>query len=239
VHFWWALVEDLNVQIAAAEALITDEELSRSRRFYFERGRREYLATRVLERTVLSRYGFVDPTEWRFRPTPHGRPEIVGPAKAPRLRHNLSNADGIVACVIATADFEVGVDVEDVSRPAPLEIADRFFAASEVQALRALLPETQTRRFFDYWTLKESYIKARGLGLTIPLEQFSFALDSSAPVRIAFDPGIADDPAWWEFCQIQPIGSYLAAVAVRRPPGARVNLVVRRIPLAMGSISSD
>jgi 4'-phosphopantetheinyl transferase len=202
VHFWWALVDDLD----AGEALLGKEEVARWRSFHFERDRREFLATRALERTVLSRYA---------------------PA---RLRYNLSSSDGIVACVVAMTDVEVGVDVENADRPAPLDVAEGSFAASELAALRALAPEAQPRRFFEYWTLKESYVKARGLGLAIPLDQFAFVLDPGAPIGVTFTSRLTDDAAWWEFRQIQPIRNYLAAIAVRRPPGAGVDLVVRRAP---------
>ena len=84
----------------------------------------------------------------------------------------------------------MGVDVEDTERSGEtVEIADQFFSPLEAAALRALPADRQRARFFDYWTLKEAYIKARGMGLAIPLEQFSFLLDDwPAPIRVAFDP---------------------------------------------------
>jgi 4'-phosphopantetheinyl transferase len=206
VQFWWALVDDLEADVAAGEALLTEQEVARYRRFQFERDRRAFLARRALERTVLARHA---------------------PA---RPRQNLSGSDGLVACVISTADVELGVDVENADRPAPLDIAERALAPSELAALRALPRETQPRRLFEYWTLKESYVKARGLGLAIPLDQVAFVLDPGAPIGVTFDPRLEDDVAWWEFRRIEPFRNYLAAVAVRRPPGAGVDLVVRRAP---------
>jgi 4'-phosphopantetheinyl transferase len=228
VHLWWATVDDLDVE--AASSFITDEERARHLRFHFERSRLEFLATRALERTTLSHYAPIHPADWRFAANPHGRPEIVGPSR-PHLHYNLANSHGLVACAVASANLEVGVDVESAARSESVGVADRYFAASEVAALRALPPEAQPRRFLDYWTLKESYIKARGLGLAIPLGHFAFSLE--APIRIAFEPMLPDDPAWWQFWQVEPTSGYLAAVAVRRPPGTRVDLVVRRASLAV------
>lgn len=188
MHFWWALVDDLEADVAAGEALLSSEEVARYRRFHFERDRREFLARRTLERTVLA---------------------SLAPA---RPRYNLSGSDGLVACVVATADVEVGVDVENADHPAPPDIAD------------GSLPPGS---FFEHWTLKEAYAKARRLGLAIPLDRVAFALD---PIGVTFDPRLGDDPAWWEFRQLRPIGNYVAAVAVRRPPGVDVELVVRRAP---------
>jgi len=94
----------------------------------------------------------------------------------------------MVACLIAPSQ-ESGIDVENVERPGEtIEVADRYFSCFESAALRALPVEAQHRRFFEYWTLKEAYIKARGLGLSLPLEQFSFHIEADRPVRISFDP---------------------------------------------------
>src|SRR6185295_18612851 len=120
-------------------------------------------------RTTLSHYAAVDPTAWQFARNRRGRPEISGPLGVAPLRFNLSNTAGLIACLV-TLGVDVGVDVEDTHRRGEtVRIANRFFSASEVAALEALPPERQRQRFFEYWTLKESYIKARGMGLAIPL----------------------------------------------------------------------
>src|SRR5690606_16766306 len=108
------------------------------------------------------------------------------------------------------------VDVENVRRRAPLDVADTFFAPAEVAALRALPLEQQPQRFFEYWTLKESYIKARGLGLLIPLDQFAFHLEDDRLPRIEIDPRQQDDPAVCQFAHVRPTDEHLVALCVRR-----------------------
>ena len=104
----------------------------------------------------------------------HGRPEILDrPAGVPDLRFNLSHTDGLIACAV-TIGREVGVDVEHVGRRLTHDIAGRFFAPREVADLKSLPVAEQPRVFFDYWTLKEAYIKARGFGLALPLGDFAF-----------------------------------------------------------------
>jgi 4'-phosphopantetheinyl transferase len=216
VHLYIARPEELTAPAAIAryEAMMAPEERARQARFVFARHRHEYLVTRALVRTVLSRYANVAPAGWRFRANEYGRPEIDMPASAgvPPLRFNLSNTDGMVVCGV-TLDREIGVDVEPLDRPVPLEVADRYFAPSEVAELRAQPAAAQPRRFLDYWTLKESYIKARGMGLSIPLDQFALTIDA-AVIRITFTREIADDPARWRFAQVAPAGRHLVAVAV-------------------------
>ncbi|UEM24977.1 4'-phosphopantetheinyl transferase superfamily protein (plasmid) [Skermanella mucosa] len=205
-------------------ALLAPEEINRYRRYLNDRARHEYLVTRALVRTVLSRYADVPPAAWRFRANAHGRPEIAGPALPglsglSGLEFNLSNTNGMVACAVA-ADREIGIDVENLERAGDLmEIAGRFLAPAEVADLRSLPPAGRTRRFFTYWTLKEAYIKARGLGLSIPLDRF--AIDPADPtrIRIAFEPDLEDDAARWSFATFQPTGNHLMAVAAGRKPG--------------------
>ena len=92
------------------------------------------------------------------------------------------------------------MDCEDAQRRSgDIAIAERFFAPTEVQALRAVPTAEQHDRFFDYWTLKEAYIKARGMGLAIPLGSFAFSLGPGGAVSIAIDPSQNDDPTSWQF----------------------------------------
>jgi 4'-phosphopantetheinyl transferase len=121
----------------------------------------------------------------------------VDPIHASPLRFNLSHTEGLV--VLAVAGSDVGVDVEWLDRKGrTVELADRYFAPAEATALRALPTDQQRDRFFDLWTLKESYIKARGLGLAIPLASFAFSGFEGPGLRVTVDPAHADrlDAAW-------------------------------------------
>ncbi|MEJ7729054.1 MAG: 4'-phosphopantetheinyl transferase superfamily protein [Polyangiaceae bacterium] len=228
VHVWYAFTDELEQPeiTEACERLLNDEERARHQRLLIDRVRHEHLVTRALARTSLSRYAPVAPEDWVFVKNEWGRPEVQAPAEARWLRFNLSNTRGLVAIAV-TRDLEVGVDVEFVERRTePLAIADRFFSESEVRALHGQVgEEAQRERFFAYWTLKEAYIKARGMGLAIPLGQFSFHLDESGPERITFGPEIEDDPQRWHFWRHRPSATHRVAVAV---PDVRARVRVRR-----------
>lgn len=178
---------------------------------------------RKLVRQVLSRYADVAPDEWTFAADEHGRPRVVGSALGD-IDFNLSHSETLAVCAIARG--AVGVDVEDLARPAPLDVAARFFAPSEAQALLAEPAERQSRRFYEYWVLKESYGKARGLGLRLPLDRFAFDLRDTATPRVSFASPIDDDEARWWFALVEPTAHHVAAVA-KRDPSPSPRLVVR------------
>ncbi|PYN81445.1 MAG: 4-phosphopantetheinyl transferase [Candidatus Rokuibacteriota bacterium] len=215
VDLWYWDDDEIGVALRAAHAaLMTAEERDRYERFRFERDRRLFLATRVLVRTVLGRYVSVASADWRFAAGVHGKPYVAHPRLTPPIHFNLANTTGLIACVVSVAHEAVGVDVErtqELTEAMPL--AERYFAASEVQALRALPAAEQPRRFVAYWTLKESYIKARGLGLALPLDQFSFRVDDGR-IRVDFDPRLADDPTRWRFSLLDMSPQHVLAVSV-------------------------
>ena len=214
------LVETANAaardKLDSYQALLSTDERERMARLVFDRDRRAFVFTRALVRTMLSRYAAVAPTDWRFVENVHGRPEILArPTGTPDLRFNISHTDGLIACAV-TIGREVGVDVEHIGRQVTHDIAGRFFAAEEVTDLRALPPDDQQRIFFDYWTLKEAYIKARGFGLALPLGEFAFKLRPPEPPAITFEPSLHDDPSTWQFMQDWPTPQHRLGLAVRR-----------------------
>lgn len=210
---------DAQARLDAYRTLLTADEHERMARFVFERDRHAFLLTRALVRTMLSRYAPVAPADWRFIANAHGRPEILDrPPGVPDLRFNISHTDGLIACAV-TIGREVGVDVEHVGRQLLHDVAGRHFAPKEVADLRSLPAAEQDRVFFDYWTLKEAYIKARGFGLALPLGDFAFTLDPPRPPRITFEPALDDDPATWQFLQDWPTPRHRLALAVRRDGG--------------------
>jgi 4'-phosphopantetheinyl transferase len=215
----WVARQDapgIRASLADYETLLTDEERRRGQRFLHAADRERLILGRVLARTMLSHYTGVPPRAWSIVIDEHGRPELGGrPAGTPDLRFNLSHTDGLVACAV-TVGREVGVDVEHINRRITYDVPERFFSKREVAELRALPRDAQDLVFFDYWTLKESYIKARGLGLALPLGQFTFVRRPGLAPCIEFAPELHDDADSWQFAQFWPTTTHRMAVAVRR-----------------------
>jgi 4'-phosphopantetheinyl transferase len=189
------------------------EERQQWHRFHFEIDRRRYLVTRALVRTTLSRYAAVRPREWTFAANAYGKPVVANPdQRARQISFNVSHTKNLILLGV-TSVGAIGVDVENCrSREAPLNVAHQFFAPKELAELRALPKAQQNDRFFEYWTLKESYIKARGMGLSIRLDLFSFNFPDERTVHLSMQPLLNDSASRWRFWQLRPNSSYVAAV---------------------------
>lgn len=230
VHVWWVDESEVTPSLMARyRAMMSASELARYDRFLVERPKTQHTIARALIRSMLSRYADRAPDAWTFVDNDHGRPAIADRTGIPPIDFNLTHTDGVVAMIVAL-DREVGVDAEWAGRSiGGLDIAESYFSPSEVRDLFALEPARRMERFWHYWTLKESYIKARGKGLAIPLDQFSFHLSRDVPVTISFDPRLDDDASTWQFQQVRPTREHHMAVAVRRKREPDLRIVVRKV----------
>jgi 4'-phosphopantetheinyl transferase len=228
--------------------LLGEEERARFERYRFDKDKLLHLAAHALLRDVLSRHTGELPESWRFEKNKYGKPRVVAPESGIPLEFNLSHTRGMVVCGVSKAG-PVGVDVEEPDRRVDcLGICDRFFSPFEADRLRALPESEQRTRFFSYWTLKESYIKARGMGISLPLEKFSFLLEREGRVDIEIDPELNDSAPAWRLGLMRTDSGHHAAFAVRPQEAGRAirvevlevapfepAITARFIPLAVSS----
>lgn len=210
----------------AAAATLDAGERERAARFLRDEPRATFVAAHGLVRRVLSHYAERPPEAWRFRVGEHGRPDVDPDASglsgaARDLAFNLSHTRGLVAVAVARLPG-IGVDVEWTPRQNDLERLARakFAAAERAHLARETDAAAFRRRFFRYWTLKESYLKARGTGITLPLGAFAFDVEPGRPVGVTFDAELADDPAAWQFDARDVGAEHALAVGLRRGVGA-------------------
>ncbi len=227
VHIWlFEGPEDAPRALAdRCAAMLSPDETARMARFRRAGDRSRYLFAHGLVRTALSRYlPATPPAAWRFVTNPQGRPELApGVAELP-LRFNLSHTEGLVACAVALGR-DVGVDVEHIEPPVlDLGLAAHCFAPSEALGLAAQPVSARREHFYAIWTLKEAYIKARGLGLSLPLDKFAFELPA---LRITIDPALNDDADQWHFERRSPTPLHRLALAVRRAPHETLTVTVQ------------
>ena len=204
-------------RIERALAWMTDAERERYARFRHDRDRWMFALGREMARTLVGDVLGVAPDAWTWREGPHGRPEIASPGED--LHFNLSHSAGVVICVLGRGRA-IGVDVEDLARRAPdPAIVTRYCSSEEAEDVSAQ-GDDWPERFLTYWTLKEAYLKARGLGISIPLSDISFEL-GPAPreARIRFLESLTGTDDRWAFHLVRVDPHHLAAVAVDTSDG--------------------
>jgi 4'-phosphopantetheinyl transferase len=237
IHLWFVFFDEVRDEslLHRYRQMLPDVERQRELRFHFSEDRHRYLVTRASVRTVLSRYAPMAPEDWRFVSNEYGKPEVASDdPMIGRISFNLSHTKGLMVLGI-TRDHALGVDSENMKHvPAPVEEASSFFSPTEILSLRSLPEDMRQERFFQYWTLKEAYIKARGMGLSIPLDQFSFHFPQGRPgqgrsVELAFSPPPDDLPSRWRLWQFQVGGRYLASMCVERSKHAGQWILLRKL----------
>lgn len=226
VDVWYLFTEPLSDPrlLERSAAVLSTDERVRVQRYVLAKDRRQYTLTHGVLRLLLSRYAGITPEECMFVTNEYGKPSLNGRAIAnAAFEFNVSHTNGLVAIAIAIGR-DVGIDVEELTGLRVDLDVRRFFSAAEVKALEALPDAEQESRFYDYWTLKEAYVKARGMGLSLPLDGFSMKLEGGQSPIIAFASSIEDDASMWQFAQFDPGPQYRLALAIRR---AGENLAVR------------
>ena len=201
------------------------DERERAEKYKDMEARASFLIGRGMARTMLSEVTGVPPADWRFVEGAHGRPEVASPDTP--YHFNLAHSHGAVACIVGR-DREIGVDVEFFDRPAASQdVAARVCAPDELADINAATDAERQERFLVYWTLKEAYLKARGLGISVHMADVAFSLASGQP---QFTPrgSLADADTRWMFRLAQPGAQHLMAVAVDIRNGTEPNIRFQR-----------
>ncbi len=232
IHVWFAHPDHASspARLDQYRDILSAQEIARYWRFHFPTDSHHYLIAHTLLRHALSKYADIEPTDWTFSYGEHGRPEISNPNVA-ALRFNLTHTAGLVGCVV-TLDNDCGIDAELVSgRHNPMGIAERMFSASECLEMQQLRDATQLDYFYTRWTLREAYVKARGIGISFPTRKLHFRVDDEARVEVMFETDLQENEHDWHFHLLRPTPEHVAAIAVHRGNQPEKKLLVRTIEL--------
>ena len=224
VHLWLAMLPECSSGLLSAlKGTLSADELERARRFHFVRDRNRYILRRGILRQILSSYLGCAAAEISFTYSSAGKPQLATAAHlAGRFRFNLSHtADAALYAI--TLEREIGVDIELTRREIEWrEIAASLFAPGEIAVLHRLPVHLQSRGFFNCWTRKEAYLKARGEGLSIPLDSFEVSLrPGDAPVLLRASD--ESELQRWSVWDVPLTGDLAGALVVEgKPSGFRV-----------------
>jgi 4'-phosphopantetheinyl transferase len=226
VHVWRVSLDQSSERTALSLDVLSPDEREKAARFRFAKDRNQFVQARAALRFILSEYLNVTPQSLEFSYGTHGKPALANGHASSNLRFNLSRREGL-ALVAVTRGREIGIDVELIRADVPcFEIADVSFSLAESATLRSLPESLRAAGFYNCWTRKEAYVKARGEGLSFPLQQFDVSLAPGAAAKLlrVGDDENDNDVDRWTLQEI-PIGeNYIAALAVE---GSKLNVTCR------------
>jgi 4'-phosphopantetheinyl transferase len=235
----WLRLDRLEWTDTELEACLAPAERARADRFHFPRDRQRFVRRRGALRYLLSDHLGAEPAAIDLTTGPNGRPELhpgPHPEDGRDLRFNQSSSGDTAVYAFATG-IDVGIDVERHRDDIDIDaLAFRFFSPREVAALEAESPGSpRSAAFFACWTMKEAFVKARGDGLSLPLDGFDVdfrpggptrtgpatgsATESASPSALLATRWNADEAARWCLRPLPAPAGCSAALAVAAPCG--------------------
>ncbi len=214
IHVWRISVLKPSETLKPLWDVLSEDERKRAGRFHFKKDKNLFIISHGALRNILSRYLKVEPCEIKYHADSHGKPKLHEEIKTIDLRFNLSHSSGLAMCAVGLGR-DLGIDVQFIKDGfRGREIAERFFSSAEVSELFILPQHQQGKAFFRCWTRKEAFIKARGMGLSIPLNQFAVSLAPGQPAALLNTRWDARETGRWTLEDIDAGQGYAAAIAV-------------------------
>jgi 4'-phosphopantetheinyl transferase len=166
VEVWRAHLSFEPDRVARLSRFLDQAERERAARFHFDRDRGHFVVARALLRQVLGRHLGEAPEALSFGYSPQGKPFL---RDRPDLHFNLSHA-GDRLMIAVSLGGRLGIDVEQArADDVVASVSPLVFSGPERRLLERLDPEMRRECFTRFWTRKESYIKADGRGMSLPL----------------------------------------------------------------------
>ncbi len=211
IDVWQAALDMGDLRLGGLYATLSAEEQARAGRFYFPRDRARFIAAHGMVREILGQYLEMPAGRLEFSSNEFGKPALAG-ALTDRLSFNLSHSADLMMIAV-TRGREVGIDVEAfLPERADSAVARNYFSPSEVACLEALPQAARARAFFNCWTRKEAYIKARGSGLSIPLDSFDVSLEPGQPAEL-LRTAAPEEARGWQLRHLDLGEHYVGALA--------------------------
>ena len=210
VHVWSLNIDDFYRDIELYKNYLSGEEITKANKFKFELDKTVSVMARCSLRMLSSNYLGCNAGTLNFKYGIYGKPDYNFPSV---LKFNVSHSGKMVVLAFVK-NSEVGVDIEKIKTDFDvMDLAENFFSKDEIAQLRSIKKSDLFEAFYRCWTRKESFIKAKGSGLSFPLASFSVSLDKEEAklLKTEWSPSEKEE---WRLFSFEPNSGYIGALTV-------------------------
>lgn len=212
VDAWYIDVNDCKKQILYYTSLLSTDEKLKADKFKFINDKNRFIIARGVLRILLGRYLSINPEKVAFKYGDYGKPEAKNNLS---INFNISHSGKMIIFGFAKS-HDIGVDIEEIKNNFDvLDIANNFFSKKEIQFLNNLPKEHQKEGFYRCWTRKESFIKAKSIGLSYPLDSFSVSIDSHEHAELLETLWDINEKHKWALFSFSPSENYIGAISIK------------------------
>jgi 4'-phosphopantetheinyl transferase len=206
------------------KSILSIDENDRAAHFHFPVDRNRFIVAHGCLRNILARYLHCAPEQLQFSLGKYGKPAL---RLEQGIQFSLSHS-GESALIAVTQHRRIGVDLEHTRDDlSVLSFAARYFSKAEFAELQTLPLEQREHAFFQFWVLKEAYVKAQGVGLSLPLDSFDVSLSADQPSLLCATRPNPQEAVRWTLQVVEVATGYKAAIAVEHRPAEDQNLQIR------------
>lgn len=211
VHVWYASFSNNTNNLGYYLELLSADEIKKASKFKFDINQQQSIISRGVLRLLSGKYLNMKPNAIDFKYGKYGKPDYDFDSN---LKFNISHSGDLIALSFVK-NFDIGVDIEKVKDNFNvLEIASNFFSKLEIETLKKIPKAEQVEYFYRCWTRKESFIKAKSLGLTFPLDSFSVCINSDKKSKLLETKWDDTEKDTWKLFTFSPQQNYIGAISI-------------------------
>ncbi|MFH1455223.1 MAG: 4'-phosphopantetheinyl transferase superfamily protein [bacterium] len=220
IHIYILRISDANFSLTNNK-ILNKKELSRANKFAFDKDKKTYIVAHILLRTVLSQYLSVQLSKLCFKNNKYGKPEQTNFSKE-EIYFNISHTQNFACCAVSHHPM-IGIDVECINNyDLYSKDTGNYLNKKEVQDIDIMQASGRPVRFFTYWTLRESFVKAMGEGLSLLSKPLYFSLGGDNQSITFFSEASLTDAKNWKFIVLKTVDNFYAiSVAVKSSEKSR------------------
>ncbi len=209
VHIYYVMINSAKQFIPFLKKYLSNEEKLKVMKYIFEKDRAIQMISRSVLKNILSRYLSDKTEDVIFSYNQFGKPFISENKNPDSIRFNLSHSGNMILYAVSRKR-NVGIDVQEINKTVSVtDIIEHYFSDHEIAQFKSLPEELMLKAFYSCWTRKEAYIKARGKGLSFPLNSFSVPVFPGLCSKLLHD----DEGTGWSLTDIISSPEYTAAIA--------------------------